>query len=90
MNPPEQTPATPDPEAAARPGDVVFLFRQPEGSEVPPLLLQHAVLAALRLAGLLPAAADPRRDHRDIAEFLARGRMERPVVRRRGATGWNE
>lgn len=72
-------------------GDVVFLFRQDDDADLdgaPPLLMQHAVMAALRQAGLLPAK-DPERDARDIAEFKERSRMARPQVRRYGRGGWN-
>lgn len=76
---------------SAQVGDVVFLFRQDDDADLdgaPPLLMQHAVMAALRQAGLLPAK-DPERDARDIAEFKERSRMARPQVRRYGRGGWN-
>lgn len=79
------------PTPSAQIGDVVVLFRQADDDDLDgasPLLLQHAVLGALRQAGLLPAE-DPARDARSIAEFKDRARLARPQVRRRGRTGWN-
>lgn len=72
-------------------GDVAMLFRvaNPEHNSAPAIVTQHAVLAALRLAGLLPST-DLARDRRDVAEFQERcGTLGRPQVRRLGHSGWN-
>lgn len=70
-------------------GDVAFLFRlqDAETADAPPVLMKQAILGALRQAGLL-ATKDPERDARDIAEFRARGAMQKPQVRTYGRSGW--
>ncbi|MGI5169858.1 hypothetical protein ACQEU3_46630 [Spirillospora sp. CA-253888] len=71
-------------------GDVVMLFRltDAENSSAHPRLMKDAVLAALRQAGLLETK-DAEQDARDIAEFLARGAMDKPKARVLGRSGWN-
>lgn len=69
-------------------GDTVVYFRTAEGHECSPVYLRHAILAALRQAGMLPSK-DPEQDARDVAEFNERGKLIAPKIGTLGRSGWN-
>ncbi|MGW0252630.1 hypothetical protein ACWDYH_39005 [Nocardia goodfellowii] len=72
-----------------RPGDILMLFRLEPDSTTSLLAAQDAILAALRLTGLLPKAEASAGAHaREIADFRRRARLKEPVVRRLGRSGW--
>ncbi|WP_159848519.1 hypothetical protein [Nocardia sp. CY41] len=83
-------PVSMHPMPGPRPGSIVMLFQlDPDTGSPSGIHAHHAILAALRQAGLLPAA-DSHQDARDLAEYHDRGmRLEKPQVWRYGRTaGW--
>ncbi|MEV8636838.1 hypothetical protein AB0395_34870 [Streptosporangium sp. NPDC051023] len=69
----------------AQVGDIAIMIREENG--VTPIVTRHAILAALRQAGLLPAD-NPQRDARDIAEFKERdGKLHKPTMLTLGNSG---
>ncbi|MGW0248352.1 hypothetical protein ACWDYH_17140 [Nocardia goodfellowii] len=74
-----------------QPGDILMLLRLEPDSITSLLTAQDAILAALRVTGLLPKAdpsADADADAREIAASRRRARLKEPVVRRLGRSGW--
>lgn len=69
-------------------GDTAVYFRTEKDHECSPIVLRHAILAALRQAGMLPSD-DPEQDAKDIAEFNERGKIVKPTMITLGQSGWN-